>query len=110
MIRLRSIEMPGTLRGAEPVATMMSRRARSVCVSPSNTSTPPFPVSRAVPLIHSILFFLNRNSTPLVKPLTIRSFLACTCVMKLTIIKKATKTAKPQGWCPVYIDDSVNNK
>jgi hypothetical protein len=25
--------------------------------------------------------------------------------MKLTIIKKATKTAKPQGWCPVYIDD-----
>lgn len=30
--------------------------------------------------------------------------------MKLTIIKKATKTVKPQGWCPVYIDDSVNNK
>ena len=22
--------------------------------------------------------------------------------MKITIIKKATKTAKPQGWCPVY--------
>ena len=30
--------------------------------------------------------------------------------MKLTIIKKATKTAKPQGWCPVFVDDSVNNK
>ena len=28
--------MPGTLRGAEPVATMISLRARSVCVSPSN--------------------------------------------------------------------------
>jgi len=25
--------------------------------------------------------------------------------MKLTIIKKATKSAKPQGWCPVFIDD-----
>ena len=32
--------------------------------------------------------------------------------MKLTIIKKATKTAKPQGYCPVYIDDvpEVNQK
>ena len=63
--------MPGTLRGAEPVATMISLRARSVCVSPSKTSTPPLPVSRAVPLIQSILFFLNRNSTPLVRPPTI---------------------------------------
>jgi hypothetical protein len=25
--------------------------------------------------------------------------------MKLTIIKKAIKTAKPQGWCPFYVDD-----
>ena len=25
--------------------------------------------------------------------------------MKITIIKKATKTAKPQGYCPVLIDD-----
>jgi hypothetical protein len=24
--------------------------------------------------------------------------------MKITVIKKAT-TAKPQGWCPVYVDD-----
>jgi len=31
--------------------------------------------------------------------------------MKVTIIKKATKTAKPQGYCPVYIDDfPVNQK
>ena len=31
MIRLRSISMPGTLRGCEPVATMISFRAVSVC-------------------------------------------------------------------------------
>ena len=31
MMRLRSISMPGTLRGADPVATMISLRARSVC-------------------------------------------------------------------------------
>ena len=37
-MRVRSISMPGTLRGAEPVARMISLRARSVCVSPSKTS------------------------------------------------------------------------
>ncbi len=78
MMRLRSISMPGTPRGVDPVATMISLRARSVCCSPSNTSTPPLPVSRAVPLIQSILFFLNRNSTPLVRPVTTRSFRVCT--------------------------------
>ena len=25
--------------------------------------------------------------------------------MKITIIKKATKNAKPQGLCPAYVDD-----
>jgi hypothetical protein len=30
--------------------------------------------------------------------------------MKITIIKKATKTAKPQGWCPVYVDDFGANQ
>lgn len=25
--------------------------------------------------------------------------------MKITVIKKAVKNAKPQGYCPVYIDD-----
>lgn len=30
--------------------------------------------------------------------------------MKITIIKKATKTAKPQGWCPVYVDDAISGK
>ncbi len=24
---------------------------------------------------------------------------------KITVIKAATKTAKPQGFCPVYVDD-----
>ena len=30
--------------------------------------------------------------------------------MKITVIKKATKTAKPQGWCPVFIDDTASNQ
>ena len=31
--------------------------------------------------------------------------------MKITVIKKATKTAKRQGWCPVFVDDyPVNQK
>lgn len=31
--------------------------------------------------------------------------------MKITVIKKATKTARPQGYCPVYIEDyPVNQK
>ena len=77
--------MPGTLRGVDPVATMISLRARSVCLSPSKTSTPPLPVSRAVPLIQSILFFLKRNSTPFVSPPTMRSFRACTCAMSMPI-------------------------
>ena len=25
--------------------------------------------------------------------------------MKITVIKAATKTAKPQGYCPFYVDD-----
>ena len=41
MMRLRSIVTPGTPRGAEPVATTISFRARSVCLSPSNTSIVP---------------------------------------------------------------------
>ena len=62
--------MPGTLRGDEPVATMISLVAVSVCLPPSwsVTSTPLPPVSRAVPLIQSILFFLNSISMPPVRP------------------------------------------
>ena len=78
MMRARSMSMPGTPRGVEPVAIRISR-ASSVCRSPSTSSTLPWPARRAVPLIHSIRFFLNRNSTPLVKPLTILSLRACTC-------------------------------
>ena len=85
MIRLRSISMPGTLRGCEPVATMISFCAASVCLSPSVISTLPLPASRPVPLIQSILFFLNRNSTPPVRPLTILSLRAWTWSMSMPI-------------------------
>jgi hypothetical protein len=30
--------------------------------------------------------------------------------MKITVIKKASKTAKPQGWCPVFVDDNAPAK
>jgi hypothetical protein len=29
---------------------------------------------------------------------------------KITVIKKATVNAKPQGYCPVLIDDTPMNK
>ena len=47
--------------------------AREQCRSPPppDTSTLPPPASRPLPLIHSILFFLKRNSTPLVMLVTI---------------------------------------
>jgi hypothetical protein len=25
--------------------------------------------------------------------------------MKIKVVKKATANAKPQGWCPVFVDD-----
>lgn len=30
--------------------------------------------------------------------------------MKITVIKKATVTAKPQGFCSVLVDDGLLNK
>jgi hypothetical protein len=30
--------------------------------------------------------------------------------MKITVIKKATKSAKPQGLCPVFVDDFPADK
>ena len=77
--------MPGTLRGAEPVATMISFVAVSVCLPPSCsvTSTRLPPVSRAVPLIQSILFFLNSISMPPVRPAIILSLRACTAAMSM---------------------------
>src|SRR5262245_50673399 len=108
MMRLRSISMPGTLLGADPVETTISLRARSVCVSPSKTSMPPLPVSLAVPLIQSILFFLKRNSTPLVSPLTTRSFRAWTCVMLMATsagVAGGLPTVTPQSlaFCTIFI-------
>ncbi len=46
MMCFLSISMPGTLRGADPVAMTISR-ARSVCASAPVTSTVPLPASRA---------------------------------------------------------------
>src|SRR4051812_774082 len=99
MIRLRSISTPGTLRGCDPVATMISLRAVSVCCCPSVTSTLPFPARRPLPLIQSILFFLNSSSTPPVRPLTIRSLRDWTCAMSRPMA--ASPSVKPhsfQSW------------
>ncbi len=85
MIRLRSMAMPGTLRGCDPVATMISRVAESICAWPSVTSTRPLPARRPLPLIQSILFFLKRSSIPPVRPLTILSFRVCTWPMSMPI-------------------------
>jgi len=30
--------------------------------------------------------------------------------MKITIVKKGTSNAKPQGWCPIYVDDQIQKK
>ena len=82
--------------GADPVATMISR-ARSVCASPSKTSTSPPPVSRAVPLIQSILFFLNRYSIPLVRPPTILSLRAWTC-RHVDADRRRRQSSHPTRW------------
>ena len=93
-MRLRSISMPGTLRGCEPVATMISflTRRASAC-RPSVTSTLPLPASRPAPLIQSILFFLNRNSMPPVRPLTILSLRAWTWFMSMPMAACAEREA-----------------
>ena len=83
MMRLRSSSMPGTLRACEPVATMISLVAVSVCLSPSVISTLSLPASRPEPLIQSILFLRNSSSTPPVSDLTILSLRACTWPMSM---------------------------
>ena len=75
--------MPGTLRAADPVATMISRAVSVRAPAPPVTSTVPLPASRPVPLTHSILFFLKRNSTPLVRPVTILFLRAWTRAMSM---------------------------
>jgi hypothetical protein len=82
MMCVLSISMPGTLRGDEPVATMISFAVSVAVVSPV-TSIVPWPARRALPLIQSILFFLNRNSMPLVRPVTILFLRACTWPMSI---------------------------
>ena len=53
-------------------------RVLIVCSPPSPvTTTWPGPAMRPAPLIHSALFFLNRNSMPLVSWPTLLSFCAC---------------------------------
>ena len=61
MMRLRSISMPGTLRGAEPVATMMSAGVERLLVARRTTSTFRLPASRAVPLIQVDLVLLEQK-------------------------------------------------
>ena len=64
-------------------------------------STLPLPASRPLPLIQSILFFLNRNSTPPVRPLTILSLRACTCAMSMPM---AASTERQAPLLPVLRD------
>ncbi len=86
--------MPGTLRGDEPVATMMCF-AWSVCSSAPVTETEPWPVSRAVPLIQAMPCFLKRLSMPFVSPETILSFRVWTAAMSSV------------GWAPPDRDAPV---
>jgi hypothetical protein len=69
-IRRWSTVTPGSPAGSEPVATTM---ALVSSVWPP-TSTLPGPAILPAPLIQSTLFFLNRNSTPLVRALTDSAF------------------------------------
>ena len=78
--------MPGTLRGGEPVATidlLAAPSASAWCRRGSVTSTLLPPARRAVPLIQSILFFLNSISMPPVRPATILSLRAWTAGMSM---------------------------
>ena len=68
--------------------------------APPVTSTLPPPASRPVPLIHSILFFLNRNSTPLVRPVTILFLRACTRAMSIVGLTSALPKLMPHSARP----------
>ncbi len=69
---------PGRGVGSEPVAMTMFL-AFSVVFDPSaaSTSTLPGPAIVPLPLIQSTLFFLNRNSMPLVRAVTLSFLAAC---------------------------------
>ena len=84
MIRLRSISMPGTLRGRRPGGDDDLLRFDHLRRRPSVvTSTLPPPSSRPLPVMRSILCFLNRKSMPPVRPLTILSLRAWTAAMSM---------------------------
>ena len=71
---------PGRGVGSEPVAITMFFAAR-VLTEPSAavTSTMPAPAIRPRPRTQSTLFFLNRNSMPLVRAVTLSAFWAIIC-------------------------------
>ena len=82
----------GRLTGSLPLATRMCA-ASSVTSLPSfrRTTTDSGEATRAVPKTGSIRFFLNRNRTPSVSPLTTSSFRASIA---------GTSIASPPTWMP----------
>ena len=76
--RFWSTSTPGTREGSEPVAITMFL-VSSVRSDPSSalTVTLPGPSMRPSPWTHSALFFLNRNSMPLVSAVTLSPFCLC---------------------------------
>jgi len=75
MMRWRSISMPGTPARAGPGGDDDLPGGELLGIGPV-TSTVPCPSRRAVPLIQSILFFLNRKAMPAVSSLTTLSLRA----------------------------------
>ena len=76
-IRAWSTSTPGRRDGSDPVAMTMLRASSTVSPPAPVTVTLPGPVMRPKPLIHSTLFFLNRNSMPLVRAPTLSPFCFC---------------------------------
>jgi hypothetical protein len=79
-MRFWSTVTPGSGEGSEPVAMTILAVSRVVS-DPSSafTSTLPGAAMAPAPLIQSTLFFLNRNSTPLVRAVTLSSFCFSIC-------------------------------
>ena len=80
-IRPATKSTPGRGVGSEPVAMMMFLAATTVLdPSAAVTSTWPGATMRPRPFSQSTLFFLNRNSMPLVRAVTLSAFWAIICV------------------------------
>jgi hypothetical protein len=69
MMRRRSSSIPGTLRGCDPVATMICFVAVSVCLSPSVISTLPPPARPAAALDPGDLVPLEQQLDAACEPL-----------------------------------------